>query len=438
MVSRLITCPHCQYSKEIERTKIPASVRKVKCPRCSESFPLTDSEVPNEQSQPETPVLATQPASEQPPTTADAVAEEYKTDPSEQPLPTTSPEVPAETRQISFVFNGTAKEYFGIWIVNTLLKIVTLGIYSPWAKVRKRNYFYGCTKLDGMNFDYLANPIALLKGWLIGAALFLLYTYGTNYSPMLSMGIALLFYLMLPWIIVRSKLFNNRYSAYRNIRFNFYPDYKDSYFAYLLLPILTPLTAGILAPYMIFRQKQFLVANSSFGKTSFTFHASSKDFYMLFLRGLGLVLLVGVVGAILFRFLIPIMASIYDMNTGAAPVFSFLIPLLFFFAYLLVILYFYVRITNLAWNSSRLGKHNFSSTLRVRDMAWIFTSNGLAIIASCGLLAPWATIRLTKYRLQNLVFNAEGNLEEFEAANKSEVSAAGEEIGDIFGMDIGL
>lgn len=45
-------------------------------------------------------------------------------------------------------FRGTAKEYFKIWIVNVLLSIVTFGIYSAWAAVRTRRYFYGNTVLS--------------------------------------------------------------------------------------------------------------------------------------------------------------------------------------------------------------------------------------------------------------------------------------------------
>ncbi|PON14444.1 hypothetical protein C2W62_29035, partial [Candidatus Entotheonella serta] len=41
---------------------------------------------------------------------------------------------------------------------------ITLGIYNAWAKVRTRQYFYAHTLLDGHAFDYLANPIAILKG----------------------------------------------------------------------------------------------------------------------------------------------------------------------------------------------------------------------------------------------------------------------------------
>ena len=55
-----------------------------------------------------------------------------------------------------FVFRGTGGEYFGIWIVNLALTVITLGIYSAWAKVRTRRYFYGNTYVAGHAFDYHA------------------------------------------------------------------------------------------------------------------------------------------------------------------------------------------------------------------------------------------------------------------------------------------
>ena len=36
------------------------------------------------------------------------------------------------------IFQGKTSEYFGIWIVNLLLSLVTLGIYSAWAKVHRK------------------------------------------------------------------------------------------------------------------------------------------------------------------------------------------------------------------------------------------------------------------------------------------------------------
>ena len=45
-------------------------------------------------------------------------------------------------------FRGQTGEYFGIWIVNVLLSIITLGIYGAWAKVRDKKYMYGSTFID--------------------------------------------------------------------------------------------------------------------------------------------------------------------------------------------------------------------------------------------------------------------------------------------------
>ena len=73
------------------------------------------------------------------------------------------PQIDART-PFPFQFNGQAGEYFKIWIVNILLTILTLGIYSAWAKVRRKRYFYGNTLLQDTAFEYLAQPIQILKG----------------------------------------------------------------------------------------------------------------------------------------------------------------------------------------------------------------------------------------------------------------------------------
>src|SRR5258705_13530536 len=76
---------------------------------------------------------------------------------------------------VSLRFSGQAGEYFRIWIVNVCLSVVTLGIYSAWAKVRRKKYFYGNTLLNGASFEYLADPKAILKGRLIVFGVFVLY-----------------------------------------------------------------------------------------------------------------------------------------------------------------------------------------------------------------------------------------------------------------------
>jgi predicted Zn finger-like uncharacterized protein len=409
-----IVCPHCDYSKDVDRARIPARVKSIRCPSCQTSFQLSDLAG-----------AAVPPAPAPEPTAPVAV------------IPEPTPAQP-EPRHLPFAFTGNAREYFGIWIVNTLLKIVTFGIYSPWAKVRSRQYFYGNTLLEGANFDYLANPLALLKGWLLGAALFIIYTLGSQYSPLVGMGFGLLVFLLIPWVIVRSRLFNNRNSAHRNIRFNFRPAYAESYKVFAGLPLLSILTLGLLTPYSYYRQKRFLMENNSFGQSPFGFDARIGDFYLVFLKIFGLVIL----ALIAFAGSTGALASLQpDFSPDSDVVIGALVPVIilgFFLGYFLLFIYSYVRISNLTWNGTHLGANRFISTMRVRDMSWIMFTNVLASILSVGLLVPWASVRLARYRLSRLTLYCAGDLDHYLNAAVEPTSAAGEEIGDIFGVDLGF
>jgi hypothetical protein len=120
-----------------------------------------------------------------------------------------------------FEFSGTGSEYFKIWLVNIILSVITLGIYSAWAKVRRKQYFYGSTKILGSSFQYLADPVKILKGRLIVVGFFILYSVLSILLPLVSGIMGLVFILILPWLIVRSRVFNARNSAVRNVRFGF-------------------------------------------------------------------------------------------------------------------------------------------------------------------------------------------------------------------------
>src|SRR5271169_4908119 len=89
------------------------------------------------------------------------------------PSPPSSPHAPEPLR-----FSGNGAEYFGIWIVNLLLTIVTPGIYSAWAKVRRLQYFYRHTELAGSSFDFHGSPTKILIGRLI--ALGMLFAYNSS------------------------------------------------------------------------------------------------------------------------------------------------------------------------------------------------------------------------------------------------------------------
>ena len=61
-------------------------------------------------------------------------------------------------------FTGEGWVYFRIWVVNVALTVVTLGIYSAWAKVRMNRYFYGHTQLAGQALSISRSPWLFSRG----------------------------------------------------------------------------------------------------------------------------------------------------------------------------------------------------------------------------------------------------------------------------------
>ena len=92
---------------------------------------------------------------------------------------------------IPFEFTGKAKEFFGIWLLNLLLSILTLGIYSAWAKVRRHKFFLGHTLMGGHRFDYHADPKVILRGRAVVVSMLVVWSLVSELSLVLS-GISLI------------------------------------------------------------------------------------------------------------------------------------------------------------------------------------------------------------------------------------------------------
>jgi len=180
-------------------------------------------------------------------------------------------------------FTGRAGEYFKIWIVNLFFTIITFGIYSAWAKVRTRRYFYANTSIDGHPFDYLASPVNILKGHLIVGVFFLAYTLSGRFYPELASAFVVSFYLLLPFLIYKSVKFYTHNSAYCNIRCYFDGTLWESYQLFLLLPILIPLSLGLYFPNWVFLKKRWFFDNTAFGATFNEFEGKAKTFYKTYI-----------------------------------------------------------------------------------------------------------------------------------------------------------
>jgi len=121
-------------------------------------------------------------------------------------------------RPLLIEFTGSGSEYFRIWIVNLLLTLVTVGLYLPWAKVRRLRYFYSNTLIDSDPLHFHGSPLQMFKGFVIVVVGFILYSLAGKFSP--TAGLIAFVVLAAVWpVLFRSSLcFRLSNTSWRGLR----------------------------------------------------------------------------------------------------------------------------------------------------------------------------------------------------------------------------
>ncbi|MEL6750841.1 MAG: YjgN family protein [Pseudomonadota bacterium] len=331
-----------------------------------------------------------------------------------------------------FVFHGSGKEYFGIWIVNILLTILTLGIYSAWAKVRNKRYFNGNTELDGHRFDYHARPVQILIGRLVVVAFLFVLNLLQTILPFVALFIVPLYLVLLPWVIVRGIRFNANMTSYRNVRFHFEGTKWGAFLAYILWPFAALLSLLTLTPFASRSNARFLGNGYAYGTARFSADPPLGPFYKAL--GIGVVIVLAFVGLAFALALVfgaePEMWMLSDPGLVAAPI---LIGL--YYAY-----YTYAGYArNISYNALALeGGHTVRSTLHPRTYAWIVISNLFLIIVTLTLYTPWAKVRVARYLADHTTLFAASDLDDFVEGTIDRSGVASGEFLTLEGYDLGL
>ncbi|QWF31674.1 YjgN family protein [Pseudoalteromonas sp. SiA1] len=337
-------------------------------------------------------------------------------------------------------FSGKAGEFFGIWSVNILLSIITLGIYSAWAKVRTYRYFYGHTRIDGHSFDYLATPIQILKGRILAVIVFLIYTILSSLAPAIGLLFAIGFLFLLPWIINQGLRFNMRMTRHRNVRFAFSGNYGDAFINFVLLPIASVFTLHLLLPYVLKRIDQYMHENISYGNKPLTVNLKGERYYIAALITLG----VAIGGLVIFGIFAGASAlTIDNLNTQNFSLSTIVVPLLIAALYIafltLVGAVYHSLIRNHIFNNSEFTEvATFESSLKAIDYAILLFTNVLAIIFTLGLAYPWAKVRRAKLLAsvtEVTIYSAALSLID---VAQNEQSSFAEEAANVFDIDISL
>jgi uncharacterized membrane protein YjgN (DUF898 family) len=366
-------------------------------------------------------------------------------------------------------FTGKGGEYFRIWIVNLLLTLVTLGIWSAWAKVRKTRYFYGNTQLDGAAFHYHGNPGAILRGRLLAGAFFVAYSVAGRISITAGMVAGAVLMLLGPWFFYKSMRFKLANTSWRGLRFGFDSTAGEAYAVLAPMVALGVLFFGAIAtmqriapgdtpnpvpvllvelavfalwPWLHARIKGYQHGCARYGTLAFELEPSTGAFYRLY----GKTFLVALPLLLLFAgAMAGVFAAMRSAEGDPAALKQAFVPILIVaYASMLVVYvfagaFFAARLQRLVWTRTRAASVRFSTTVRARGFMRVWIVNGLVTLLTVGLYWPWAAVAIARYRLESMTVETGGALEAVVAGGLSpERSATGEGAVDFFGWDIGL
>ncbi|MEL0634710.1 YjgN family protein [Pseudoalteromonas carrageenovora] len=360
--------------------------------------------------------------------------------------PETTPEVNESSPPIfsgKVQFSGKGGEFFGIWIVNILLSVLTLGIYSAWAKVRTMRYFYGHTRIDGHSFDYLATPIQILKGRILAVIVFLIYSFGSSFFPLVGLLFAVAFIFLMPWIINQGLRFNMRMTRHRNVRFSFKGNYGEAFVNFILLPIASIFTLYLLMPYVLKRIDSYIHSNISYGDTPLNVNLKGETYYLTAL----ICFVVSSITMVIFMAILGLfgldLLNVENQQAAQDPV-----KMGVMFGGLMIAYVFMIAIVTAVWaaairnhifdNSQFENVASFKSELKPIPFAILLLTNMLAIAFSLGLAYPWTKVRTSRMLADvTTVSIYPGALNLVDTAQQEQSSFA-EEAANVFDIDLSL
>ncbi|HAT40867.1 MAG TPA: DUF898 domain-containing protein [Rheinheimera sp.] len=347
-----------------------------------------------------------------------------------------APVQPSSTRHI-VEFTGDAAEFFRIWIVNILLSIVTLGIYSAWAKVRTNQYLYSHTKIAGHAFRYLANPIQILKGRLIAVAIFALIAVLNHFNPLVSLGVSLLMLFAFPWLLLQSLRFKMRMTSYRNVRFGFHGSYGGFLKYFIGLPVLSVFTMYLLMPYALKRMDEYVYNNVSYGGRRSTLSLEAGTYYSTAFKiiGMSFAIVIAMVIAVMITAVVGSM-----MGEIASQVLSFIVAGAFYIGLAVISRAMWTCvIRNYTYNNLKVEQlATFESNMEVISYSKLLFTNTLLVAFTLGLAYPWALIRLQQYRASCTTVLLSEEIERLTDPLQQDSSAFAEEASDLYDVDFAL
>lgn len=305
-------------------------------------------------------------------------------------------------------FHGAGGTLFGIHIVNTLLTLVTLGVYYFWAKTRLRQYLFSQTEIEGDRFAYHGTGRELLLGTLkavlvFGVPIFLLNVVRDvlDVPVLVKVGAGLLsaslLFVLFPVAMVGARRYRLSRTSWRGIRFSFRGRAWEMMKIFILGTFFTGLTLGLYYPFFLAARQTFMVSHSYFGNERFDFDGQGRDLF--------------------WPFVLSILLTLPTLGLCWA--------------------WYIARKRRYFWGHTAFGAARFSCTVTGAALLGLWVVNVLLLVCTLGLGWPWVRVRNINFAFRNLALVGPLDLARIQQEAQT-VSAIGEGLSGFFdsGFDL--
>jgi uncharacterized membrane protein YjgN (DUF898 family) len=379
---------------------------------------------------------------------------------------------------IRIKFTGDGSEYFKIWITNLLLTIVTFGIYSAWAKVRREKYFRQNTYIGESNLDYHGNPKSILFGRIFALGLLALAS-ASKFSVPLALGAAFVVAIALPWFLRSSIKFKFYNTSYQGLRFGFHGTVGKAYLIALPLAVagigvtllpkiledakgLSPMFTWLgslvgvaililiaYGPVFNALWRKFAINHAHYGTVLTSTKMTVGGYIWTYSKTalIPLLVAIGLVALIWFTGMIGVLTGGVG-NRGTAVFLMVFLGIAVLALYPLVLLLgpiIAARIQNYVWNektfitdANQTVLATFYSNLRGRDYLKLQIKNYILLSLTAGLYRPFMAINNAKAKLEAISISDLSFIDTVRAQKQAGNRAFGAEAVDAFDLDLSL
>ncbi len=375
-------------------------------------------------------------------------------------------------------FTGSGGEYFRVWIVNLLLSIVTLGFYTPLARRRTAQYFYGHTMVADSPLEFTAQTKRMLVGFILFVALYAAFKFAAETGQDTTVAVMLVGgALLAPYFWASAMRFRFNATRWRGVRLQFKAGWGEVYraswpvFAFAgiwvlglsLIELYVPKTrgSGSFAPALAigvacaiasilcairleYNYKSLMVARGRIGGQPGRWKPQFGDFVRIWLATLlvfllGVAIVTGVLAAALggsFALLKGMkgggaMAIVLGIAIGVAAIF------LLFLASAPARAYREARMFQLVWNNIGVSTvARFKCKLKPWGYVGLRVKNVVLSLLTLGFYRPFAKVSEYRMKTDSVTLHVKGGLDQLAGQLAREEQAVGDAIADAVGLEL--